>query len=189
MRNDLVEFSKHVLEDADVNFAKNVLKEDQKIVVEVHMADVLNNLNLYFEAKDILHKGGHKILIDGASPEMLKMVDIVGLQPDMIKIFWDPMMEFDVNNQNLKSIIDEFGADNIILAKCKEAKAIKWGIRYGIRSFQGPYMDALEVELFKAQCPNGVNCRTEDCLKRRRLIAGAFRSECPQKEFLEKLME
>ena len=172
-----------------VNFAKNVLREDQKIVVEVHMADVLNNLNLYFEAKDILHKGGHKILIDGASPEMLKMVDIVGLQPDMIKIFWDPMMEFDVNNQNLKSIIDEFGADNIILAKCKEAKAIKWGIRYGIRSFQGPYMDALEVELFKAQCPNGVNCRTEDCLKRRRLIAGAFRSECPQKEFLEKLME
>ncbi|MBR2034207.1 MAG: hypothetical protein IKA03_06020 [Alphaproteobacteria bacterium] len=172
-----------------VNFAKNVLKEDQRIVVEVQMTDVLNNLNLYFEARDILHKGEHKILIDGASIEMLRMIDIIRLQPDMIKIFWDPMMEHDINNQNFKNVIDEFGVDNVILAKCKDAKAIKWGIRYGIRNFQGPYIDALEVELFKAKCPNGANCSAEDCLKRRRLIAGTFRNECPQKEFLEKMME
>ena len=178
-----------VFSEEFVNFAKNFLKEEQKIIVEVQMTDVLSNLNLYFEAKNILHKGGHKILIDGASPEMLKMINFVSIQPDMIKIFWEPMMEFDVNNQNIKSVIEELGVDNIILAKCKDAKAIKWGIRYGIRNFQGPYIDALEVELIKSQCPNKDNCSVEDCLKRRRLITGAFRNECPQKEFLEKMVE
>ena len=172
-----------------VNFAKNVMKENQKIVVEVQLVDVLNNLGLYFEAKNILHNGGHKILIDEVVPENLKMLNLKALQPDMIKIFWNPMMEFEANNENMRNIINEFGKDNFILAKCKDAKAIKWGVGCGIRKFQGPYIDALEVEIIKAQCPNGRNCSAEDCLKRRRRIAGAFREECSRKEFLEKMVE
>lgn len=171
-----------------VNFAKNVLHPEQKIVAEVQMMDVFNSLNLYFEAKDVLHRGGHRILIDATSPEMLHMLNIVRLQPDMIKIFWDPMMEFDRDNAELRKTIAEFGAENVILAKCVDEKAVRWGISYGIRNFQGPYIDKLEVTLIRAQCPHGAKCSQEDCLKRRRLIAGGFRAGCPHKEFLEKML-
>lgn len=171
-----------------VNFAKNFLKDDQKIIVEVQMMDVFNNLPLYFEAKELLHRGGHRLLIDAASPEMLHMLNIKRLEPDMIKIFWDPMMEFDMNNEELQQTINDFGRDNVILAKCSDDKALRWGIKYGIRTFQGPYIDDLEVALIRSQCPNGKNCQAADCLKRKRLLAGAFRDECPHKECLEKML-
>ncbi len=177
-----------VFSDEFVNFAKNVLHPEQKIVAEVQMMDVFNSLNLYFEAKEVLHRGGHRILIDATSPEMLHMLNIVRLQPDMIKIFWDPMMEFDRDNAELRKTISEFGAENVILAKCVDEKAVRWGISYGIRNFQGPYIDKLEVTLIRAQCPHGAKCSQEDCLKRRRLIAGGFRAGCPHKEFLEKML-
>ena len=85
-------------------------------------------------------------------------------------------------------LVEKFGADNIILAKCIDAKAVKWGVKYGIRNFQGPYMDAMEVALIKAECPAGEQCKAEDCLKRRRLLARKIRLECPQKDYLEKML-
>ena len=177
-----------VFSEEFVNFAKNVLRPEQKIVAEVQMMDVFNSLNLYFEAKEILHRGGHKILIDATSPEMLKMLNITRLEPDMIKIFWDPMMALEAENTELKNLINDFGADNIILAKCRDQNAVRWGVHYGIRNFQGPYIDKLEVSLIKTQCSFENKCSAEECLKRRRLIAGEFRDGCFNKEYLEKLL-
>ena len=177
-----------VFSEEFVNFAKNVLRPEQKIIAEVQIMDVFNSLNLYFEAKEILHQGEHKILIDATSPEMLKMLNVIRLEPDMIKIFWDPMMALNAKNEEMKQLIDDFGVDNIILAKCGDQNAVRWGIHYGIRNFQGPYIDKLEVSLIKAQCPWGNKCSAEECLKRRRLIAGEFRDGCFDKEYLEKLL-
>lgn len=177
-----------IFSDEFANFIQHVLQPEQKIVAEVQMVDVFNSFHLYFEARELLHRGGHRILIDATSPEMLHMLNIVRLQPDLIKIFWDPMMETDMNNSELRQLLQEFGADNVILAKCKDEKAIRWGISYGIRNFQGPYIDKLEVKLIQASCPDGANCSAEDCLKRRRLIAGFEREKCSQKEFLEKML-
>ncbi len=73
-------------------------------------------------------------------------------------------------------------------AKCVDEKALRWGVTYGIRNFQGPYIDKLEVSLIKPQCPFGNRCSAEECLKRRRLIAGEAREECFNKEYLEKLL-
>ncbi len=177
-----------IFSDEFVAFVKNALQPEQKIVAEVQMMDVFNSLNLYFEAMEILHKGGHRILIDAVSPEMLHMLNIVRLQPDLVKIFWDPMMHDETNSVELQQIIQDLGAEKVILAKCADETAIRWGIKYGIRSFQGPYIDKLEVALIRAQCPDGKNCNAEECLKRRRLIAGAYRNECRHKEYLEKLL-
>lgn len=171
-----------------VDFAKNFLKNDQKVIVEVKLMDVFNNLPMYFEAKEILHKGGHKLLIDEVSPAALKMLNIKRLEPDLLKIFWEPLLEYDLENQNLKDAIAIMGRENVILAKCSDDKALKWGVRYGITAFQGPFMDNLEVALIRAKCPNGKNCSAQDCLKRRRLLLGDFRDECVSKENLEDLL-
>lgn len=177
-----------VFSDEFVNFAKHFLGEEQKIVAEVQIMDVLNSLNLYFEAREVLHRGGHKILIDAVSLDMLHMLNVVRLQPDMIKIFWDPLMRDDAANAELQQVIREMGEENVILAKCTDESAFRWGISYGIRNFQGPYIDKLEVAVIKSQCPAGQICSAEDCLKRRRLIAGSFRDECAHKEYLEKML-
>ena len=177
-----------VFSQAFVNFAKNFLKPDQKIIVEIQLMDVFNNLPTYFKAKEILRSGGHKLLIDSVPPVTLKMLNVARLDPDLIKIFWEPLLEFDDNNTELKDIIAHVGRENIILAKCEDEKAIKWGVKYGITAFQGPYIDKLEVALLRRQCPNAKNCTVAECLKRKRLLSGWYREGCSNKEFLEKLL-
>lgn len=172
-----------------VHFAKNFVKPGQKIVVEVQLMDVFNNLPLYFQAKEILRRGGHKLLIDAMSPSALKMLNIAKIDPDMIKIFWEPLLAYDVDNQELKDAIAHLGKENVILAKCDNEQSIKWGVRYGITAFQGPYIDNLEVAMLRSRCPHAAECGAVKCLKRKRLLAGFLRNECQNKELLEDLLQ
>lgn len=171
-----------------VDFAKNFLQGDRKLIVEVKLMDVFNNLPMYFEAKEILHRGGNKLLIDEVSPAALKMLNVKRLEPDLIKVFFEPLLEYDLDNQDFRKIISDVGRENVILAKCGSDKALKWGVHYGITAFQGPFMDNLEVAIIRAKCPNGKNCSAQDCLKRRRLLLGTFRDGCVEKASLEDLL-
>lgn len=171
-----------------VEFAKNFLKPAQQIIVEVQMMDILNNLNLYHEVKDILHKGGHKLLIDSLSPASLSMLNLDKLAPDMIKIFWEPLLAYDTDNQSLKNAVEYMKPENVILAKCDGTEAMRWGLSYGLNTFQGPYIDEIEIALIRRQCPNAKICDSLDCIKRRRLLQGMFRDECPHKDILEKIL-
>lgn len=171
-----------------VEFAKNFLKPAQQIIVEVQMMDILNNLNLYHEVKDILHKGGHKLLIDSLSPASLSMLNLDKLAPDMIKIFWEPLLVYDTDNQSLKNAVEYMKPENVILAKCDGSEAMRWGLSYGLNTFQGPYIDEIEIALIRRQCPNAKICGSLDCIKRRRLLQGMFRDECPHKDILEKIL-
>ena len=171
-----------------VTFAKEFLQQGHKIVVEVQMIDVLNNLPLYFEVKELLHKGEHKILLDGISTASLKMLNLTTLKPDMIKLFWEPLLEFGPDNEDVKTTVSQIGVDNVILAKCDSTQALSWGLKHGINAFQGPFMDNLEVAIIRRQCPDANNCTAKDCLKRKRLLSGHERQFCTQHQILEKLL-
>ena len=171
-----------------VDFAKSFLRGEKKLIVEVKLMDVFNNLPLYFEAKEILHRGGNKLLIDEVDAAALKMLNIKRLEPDLVKIFYEPLLEYDLENESLRKCINDVGRENVILAKCLDEKALKWGIHYGITAFQGPFMDNLEVALIRTKCSNGKNCSTQECLKRRRLLLGRLRDECVCKDMLEDLL-
>lgn len=170
------------------NLVTNLFSSQKQIIAEVQMMDVFNRLENYFEAREKLHEQSNQILIDGLIPETLSLIDIDRLQPDLIKLFWNPMMEFDTNNQELRDIIAKFGSDRIILAKCTDDKALRWGISYGLNTFQGPYIDNLETAIIRSTCPAAASCPAADCLKRRRLITGTERSRCKHIEHLEKLL-
>lgn len=171
-----------------VDFAKNFLRGERKLIVEVKLMDVFNNLPLYFEAKEILHRGGNKLLIDEVDTAALKMLNIKRLEPDLVKIFYEPLLEYDLENENLRKCISDVGRENVILAKCADEKSLKWGVHYGITAFQGPFMDNLEVAMMRTKCSNGKNCSVQECLKRRRLLLGRFRDECVRKDILEDLL-
>ena len=171
-----------------VDFAKNFLQQGRKIIVEVQLIDVFNNLPLYFEVKEILSRGGHKIMIDAVSVSSLKLLNLKVLKPDMIKLFWEPLLEFAPINDDVKNVIEILGKDNVILAKCDSAKALSWGLKHAISGFQGPFMDDIEIAFTKKQCSSAQNCTNKECLKRKRLLSGKEREKCMHKEVLEKLL-
>ena len=170
-----------------INFEQYVKSRGQYIVVELQPVDVLNNMKLFFSVKEKLHRLGHEVLLDATSLEMLSSLNINALGFDYIKLFWHDLME-EQNKipDDIINLFDEIGKNKIILAKCLNEKAVRWGIKNGIRAFQGPYIDMLEVAMIRKNCPNGKRCTAEDCLKRKKLISGYFRNMCEYKEILDR---
>lgn len=169
------------------NFLKQLEEKGKILIAEVQVMDILNNLATYFDAKELLRRRGHQILIDAASIEMMQALNIARLEADYIKIFWHALMEeYTKETDDIQQMIASVGAEKFILAKCLDDKALRWGIRHGIYSFQGPYIDILQSALIRAKCPNGKVCTPTECMKRRKQIAGSFRNECQYKDFLEK---
>ncbi|MFI3240985.1 MAG: hypothetical protein R3Y43_00285 [Alphaproteobacteria bacterium] len=178
-----------IFSDEFQEFIQNKLPLETSLIIEVKLMEVFNNLDLYFKAKDFLHNSNHKILIDQITPSILKTINFENLKPDYIKLFWEPLMEFDTDNQIVKNIVKELSTNNVILAKSNDPKALKWGMSHGITCFQGPYIDEIENALIKSTCPNAKICSNNDCLKRRKIISGKFKDECQYPNILETLLK
>ncbi len=173
----------------DFNHFVESLHDKTSLIVELSLMDVFNNIGMYFKAKEMLHSKGIKVLIDSITPDLLEMINLSELKPDLIKIFWHPLMEYSSNSEKISALVNELGEKNVILAKCLDAKALKWGVVNKISVFQGPYIDELETAIIKTKCPHKDNCSTEECLKRKRLIGGAYRDECQRVDVLETLLD
>ena len=149
-------------------FSKLMAEQNQKVIVEIQVIDILNNLKLYFDAKEFLHEKGYEILIDAVNVEMLESLDVEKFGADYIKFFWHSLMEeYEADNDKIRQKVIRIGEDKVILAKCLNAQALRWGVKNGIRAFQGPYIDLFDATLTQKKCPNGKNCAIEECLKRK----------------------
>lgn len=172
------------------DFMKRLSENSQKLVAEVQVMDILTSMTAYFDARELLHRHGHEILIDAASLELLQALNVEKLEADYIKIFWHALMEeYAGDTTHLREMMRKMGAEKFILAKCLDEKAVRWGVKNGIRAFQGPYIDKIQTAIVRSKCPDAKFCPAEDCLKRKRLIAGAFRDECRHKDLLESAPE
>lgn len=170
-----------------INFEQYIKSLGQHIIVEVQPIDVLNNMKLYFQVREKLRKLGHEVLLDATSLEMLSSINIKELDVDYVKLFWHDLMdEYSKQDDEIINLFEEIGKNKIILAKCLNETAVRWGIKKGIRAFQGPYIDMLEVAMIRKNCPNGRRCTAGDCLKRKKMISGYFRDMCEYKEILDR---
>ena len=170
------------------DFSNKFIKNDQQIIVEIQMMEVMNNLNLYKEVKESLHEKGYKVLLDSLNPTSLSMLNLESLSPDMIKLFWEPLLEYNKEDENVKSAISQLGAENVILAKCDSETSLKWGLSYGIKSYQGPYIDEIEIGLIRRECAYKDKCSIPECIKRHRLLQGVQRNDCFDLTKLEKIL-
>lgn len=119
--------------------------ENQKLIVEVQAIDVLANIRSYFDVHDVMSGMGHSLLIDGLNPITLQMLDVGRLEPDYAKIMWAPEFTDLLNpesNKTASKIIDEVGPEKIVLARCDSQDAMAWGLKSGIRVFQGHFLDS-----------------------------------------------
>ena len=171
------------------SFLKHLPVPDCQIIVEVKMMDIFNNNQRYLDARKLLHEKGHLLLLDEMSPRAMKMLDINSIKPDMVKMFWEPLLEYEPKDIELLGAIEAFGRDNVVLAKVENEKAIKWGTNHGISAFQGPFIDNIETMIVKSKCPKASYCTNLECLKRRRLLKGELRDQCYDKTVLDELLQ
>lgn len=135
------------------NFLERV-EQPQKVIVEVQAVDLLTNFSMYLDAQAVLSSMGHAVLIDGLSTSALAMLDVTLMKPDYAKIIWAPelldMMD-PATNQSAAFIVQNIGAEKVILSRCDSANALAWGIKTGISVFQGHFLDAYRKKATAAQ--------------------------------------
>ncbi len=170
-----------------VAFAKKFLISGQKIAVEFQLMDVFYNLNLFYEARELLWKGGHKVLLDAVDMATLDFLDISKLKTDYVKLIWNPNVISDKYNKSVEEMIERIGAERVILIRCETEKSLKWGLKRGISVFQGYYIDTMIGAMTKMSCPLGNKCTIDECSIRKKYLAGGARNECYSIQNLDSL--
>ena len=121
------------------------IEAGQKVIVEVQVVDLLTNIGMYIDARNVLNRLGHSVLVDGLSTTTLQLLDVATMKPDYAKITWAPelldMMD-PANSKNGGAMVQEIGAEKVILSRCDSKAALSWGIKSGISVFQGHFLDA-----------------------------------------------
>ncbi|TAN56736.1 MAG: hypothetical protein EPN26_03395 [Rhodospirillales bacterium] len=153
-----------------------------KLVVEVQTMDIFNDFTAYFQARDMLHGRGHRILIDSLSHMSMRMIDPSQFGADMVKLIWAgelPALVEDSSGLAVRSGLHAIGMDRIVLARCDNEKAIMWGIEQGITMFQGRFLDSMLAAVTMAKCEKSGGCTLAQCSQRRGVVSGRARAECP----------
>jgi EAL domain-containing protein (putative c-di-GMP-specific phosphodiesterase class I) len=136
-----------LLSDAFIAFIEAVGSAERRtLVIEVQMLDVVAATADYMLARDFLHARGHRICIDGVTPQSAGLFDFGRLGADMAKVVWaqeiaDP--DLPQRRDDIAALVRRLGEARVILCRCGEVTALDCGQALGINLFQGRYVDAL----------------------------------------------
>ena len=127
-------------------FQGQVGRHADRIIVEVQMVDILANIAVFQDLRENLQGRGIRVLIDGLTPLTLGYVDPDILKPDLIKIAWNPGYAESLGSPQmaeLKESIAYTGSAKFVLGRVESEIAIAWGLKMGLRRFQGFFVDRL----------------------------------------------
>lgn len=119
------------------------VEKGQKVIVEVQAVDMLTNIGMYIDVRNVMGSMGHAILIDGLTTTTVEMLDVAAMKPDYAKIVWAPeLLDAEDSASATGALVAEIGAAKVILSRCDSAAALSWGLKSGISVFQGHFLDS-----------------------------------------------
>jgi hypothetical protein len=115
------------------------------VIIELQLIDIFAELGAYLFIREFVRDRGYLICIDGLHHLHLPLIDRKRLGADLVKVIWSPDLLDGINEErrgDLKVAVKRAGVDRVILCRCDSADAIRWGQSFGIRLFQGHYVDS-----------------------------------------------
>lgn len=116
------------------------------VVMELQIADVFSDMAAFLLAKDTVQKLGYRVCLDGVTDLSFPQIDRQRLGFDLIKLQWNADTDLDTNTEKNKALaeaVKRCGNTRVILTRCDNELAIKYGHAIGISLFQGRYLDSL----------------------------------------------
>jgi EAL domain-containing protein (putative c-di-GMP-specific phosphodiesterase class I) len=136
-----------LLSDPFLDFVETVGNAERRtLVIEVQMIDVAAAPADFMLARDFLHARGHRICLDGVTPQSVGFFDFTRLGIDMVKILWSPEIadpDMAQRREDLTALVRKVGEARVILCRCGDAVALESGQWIGITLFQGRHIDGL----------------------------------------------
>ncbi|HEY1506163.1 MAG TPA: hypothetical protein VGF92_17790 [Stellaceae bacterium] len=116
------------------------------IIIEVEKVDIFNDIGAYIFARDYVHERGYRICLDGVTALTLPYIDRERLGIDLIKVFWSPDIGDPARPERaaeVKAAIERAGKSRVIIARCDNADAVRFGHESGVHLFQGRHIDRM----------------------------------------------
>ena len=116
------------------------------VVIELQQIDIFSDLDNYFYARNWLKDRGYRVLLDGLNPKSLYYFDPGLLEADYYKVGWGLQFtetESQEEHDNIGEAINKIGADRFIVARAESEESVRWALTFGIRRFQGYFIDEL----------------------------------------------
>ena len=132
-------------------FSRIVGDNASKVGIEVQLINVFADLGAYFYARDLLQGRGYRVLIDGLNPLCLQFFESGLLGADFVKIRWGRELLDEVQGNRMvemRDVVEHTGKDRLILARVDSEDALKWGMKLGITSYQGHYIDTMVAAMY-----------------------------------------
>lgn len=114
------------------------------IVIELQIADVFADMSAFLTAKDVVQKLGYRVCLDGVTDLSFPQIDRKRLGFDLIKLQWNAETEYkEARDKKLVDAIKECGNNRVIMTRCDNEAAVRYGQKLGISLFQGRYLDSV----------------------------------------------
>lgn len=128
-----------------------------RVCVELQTIDAFADLARFDRACARLHETGHTAMIDGLTPLGLWLLTDAALPVDRFKLMWaaDIASPQPDTERHPANTVKAIGADRVVLAHCDSVAAIDWGVRQGISTFQGRFVDETLIGGATAQADAG----------------------------------
>ncbi|MQX35196.1 hypothetical protein [Roseospira navarrensis] len=153
-----------------------------RIIAEIGVTDTFTNLDLVPAAAKRLRAAGHALALDAVDPRALAMINPARLPIDHLKLLWtddliDPAARWDGPHPEV--VIRSLGPERLVLSRVDTERAVMWGLKHGIRIFQGFFIDQVFGATTMAACAKRGLCTLTQCVERRRAACGGSRTTCP----------
>lgn len=126
--------------DFFMEFTNKIYKSKQdKIILEIDLADILTDVNLYLQAAKVAKNLGYLICIDNINLSTITQVNRQMLNADFGKLVWDESF-LKLSEENIKKLmncIQNFAPSKLIMIECDNPNSIKFAQNLGILLFQG----------------------------------------------------
>ncbi|MBT3990268.1 MAG: EAL domain-containing protein [Rhodospirillaceae bacterium] len=135
-----------VLSNDFKRFDEVVAEFTEKVVIELQQIDVFSDLDNFYYTRNWLKDRGYRVLLDGLNPVSLHYFDPGLLEADFYKVGWG--LEFTETesaqeHDDIGEAINKIGAERFIVARAETEESVRWALTFGIRRFQGYFIDEL----------------------------------------------
>lgn len=136
-----------ILNDSFTKFSDSISPDFRKtILIELHVADIFSNINVFMQARDKVKKLGYRTCIDAILTTSMPCVVRKYLACDFVKVQWNADFVSsldDPENALLLESVKQCDPQRIILCRCDSEHAIEYGEALGISLYQGWHIDGL----------------------------------------------
>jgi hypothetical protein len=153
-------------------FATACREVPARVAIELRWLDAFADPDGFALACGRMRLAGFGFVLGGFSSASLPIASPRALNPDLLRLQWSPALA------ESETGLAELEPDRVVLHGVDDGQGLSWGLRHGVRRFQGRQVDLMLAAGRVSRCPHAGFCTVLQCTERERATSKVSRAGC-----------